>query len=302
MPRVTVVIATYNWSAVLPYSIGSVLDQTFTDFELMVVGDGCTDDSGDVVNRIDDPRVSWLNLPENTRHQSGPNNEAIRRSDSELIAYLGHDDLWLPHHLEVLVRALQPDVGISHGITVQVRPDDTPPYVFPGGDWSYRAGRWLPPTSLLHSRALAVQVGGWRPPWQTGLLESEADLVDRMVAISGRPPTWVREVTSVKLTASWRPDVYRTRPCHEQAAWLVRIRSGETFGHLIGPPEQPMSELRRRAHRAVYWTRRSFGRQSWRRRLHMAEPPVPVPVPDMPGTAEERWRTSRERKGLDAPD
>jgi len=42
-PRVTVIMATYNWATVLPYSIGSVLDQTFTDFELLVIGDGCTD-------------------------------------------------------------------------------------------------------------------------------------------------------------------------------------------------------------------------------------------------------------------
>lgn len=44
-PHVTVIIATYNWSNVLPYAIGSVLGQTMQDFELLVVGDGCTDDS-----------------------------------------------------------------------------------------------------------------------------------------------------------------------------------------------------------------------------------------------------------------
>ena len=41
-PRVTVIVPTYNWSTVLPYSIGSVLRQSFTDFEVFVVGDGCT--------------------------------------------------------------------------------------------------------------------------------------------------------------------------------------------------------------------------------------------------------------------
>ena len=98
-PRVTVIMATYNWSAVLPYSIGSVLRQTFTDFELLVIGDGCTDDSEQVVTSIGDPRVHWINLPRNTRHQSGPNNEGLARARGEFIAYLGHDDLWLPHHL-----------------------------------------------------------------------------------------------------------------------------------------------------------------------------------------------------------
>ena len=55
MPRVTVMIATYNWATVLPYSIGSVLDQTYRDFELLVTGDGCTDESAEVVGRFDDP-------------------------------------------------------------------------------------------------------------------------------------------------------------------------------------------------------------------------------------------------------
>ena len=43
-PRVTVIIPTYNWSTVLPYSIASVIDQTMDDLELWVIGDGCTDD------------------------------------------------------------------------------------------------------------------------------------------------------------------------------------------------------------------------------------------------------------------
>ena len=75
--RVTVIIATYNWANVLPYSIGSVLDQTFTDFELLVIGDGCSDESGKVVEEIEDARVQWHNLPANTGHQSGPNNLGI---------------------------------------------------------------------------------------------------------------------------------------------------------------------------------------------------------------------------------
>src|SRR3954469_5228985 len=107
VPRVTVIIATYNWSNVLPYSIGSVLRQTFTDFELLVVGDGCTDDSEQVVASIDDPRVRWINLSANTRHQSGPNNEGLRQARGMLIAYLGHDDLWLPHHLEAHIKAIE---------------------------------------------------------------------------------------------------------------------------------------------------------------------------------------------------
>ncbi|HKO55667.1 MAG TPA: glycosyltransferase family A protein [Thermoanaerobaculia bacterium] len=82
-PRVTVIMATYNWSSVLPYSIGSALLQTFADFELLVVGDGCTDDSEAVVNARDDRRVRWINLPVNSGHQSTPNNEGLRQARGE---------------------------------------------------------------------------------------------------------------------------------------------------------------------------------------------------------------------------
>lgn len=124
-PLVTVIVATYNWSTVLPYSIGSALRQTFRDFELLVVGDGCTDDSAEVVSALGDPRVRWINLPKNSGHQSGPNNEGLRQARGKIIAYLGHDDLWIPHHLSILIGALDSErADIAHGMMVCVGPED----------------------------------------------------------------------------------------------------------------------------------------------------------------------------------
>src|SRR6266516_614039 len=121
-PSVTVIIPTFNWSSVLPYSIGSVQRQTFTDFEVLVVGDGCTDDSEAVVGRIGDARVRWINLPTNTGHQSGPNNEGLRQARGQFIAYLGHDDLWLPHHLSCLISMLEQGADLAYGMNLWVMP------------------------------------------------------------------------------------------------------------------------------------------------------------------------------------
>jgi glycosyltransferase involved in cell wall biosynthesis len=210
MPRVTVIIPTYNWSTVLPYSIGSVLGQTFTDFELLVIGDGCTDDSEAVVRAIEDPRVQWINLAR-TGHQSGPNNEGIRRARGEFIAYLGHDDLWMPEHLAL---HLGREADFSCSIAALINPDSI--------DCTHpdeRFSRWVPPSSFVHRRSLGIAWRDYRelsdPP--------ERDLVRRIVQ-SGARTAVIPRLTVLKFPASVRRNVYRDRPAHEQAAWLARVR------------------------------------------------------------------------------
>jgi Glycosyl transferase family 2 len=85
-PRVSVIIPTYNRSNVLRHAIASVLRQSFADYELLVVGDGCSDDSAAIVAGFADARIRWINLPVNSGHQSAPNNEGLRQARGELIA------------------------------------------------------------------------------------------------------------------------------------------------------------------------------------------------------------------------
>jgi glycosyltransferase involved in cell wall biosynthesis len=204
---VTVIIPTFNWATVLPFSIGSVLDQTFTDFELLVIGDGCTDDSAAVVRACaaGDARVQWHNLAENGRSQAGPNNEGLRRGTGEYVAYLGHDDLWLPRHLEGLVAVLERGPTIVRSRVVQVNPE-APPFAVPAREWRYTPGEWIPPTCVAHRREVALDVGGWRFPADTGQLDPESDLWARVAAAFGTP-LLVPQHTSVKLPAAYRRNV-----------------------------------------------------------------------------------------------
>src|SRR5207244_13390487 len=118
-PSVTGIIPTYKWSSVWPYSIGSVLRQTVTDFEVLVVGDGCTDESEAVVRGVGDPRVKWINLATNTGHQSEPNNEGLRQARGQYIAYLGHVDLWLANDLSCLISAFRQGADLAYGIRLR---------------------------------------------------------------------------------------------------------------------------------------------------------------------------------------
>lgn len=219
-PRVTAIIATYNWSSVLRYSVRSALRQTFPDFELLVVGDGCTDDSEQVVAAFGDPRVRWINLPSNTGHQSGPNNEGLRQARGELIAYLGHDDLWLPHHLASVIEAIdRTRADVAYSLALNVGPDGSAWPVVP----QPQRGSFSSPLCMVHRRRVTEELGGWRE-YRTLPDPPDVELWRRALA-AGCAFAFVPRLTGIKFPASWRRDVYRTRPCHEQAAWLARIES-----------------------------------------------------------------------------
>jgi glycosyltransferase involved in cell wall biosynthesis len=227
-PSVTVIIPTYNWSSVLPYSIGSVLRQTFTDFEVLVVGDGCTDDSEAVVGRIGDSRVKWINLPTNTGHQSEPNNEGLRQARGQFIAYLGHDDLWLPHHLSCLVSALKRGADLAYGTTLLLLEGANGYHRWCGPAYEkYQSGMSIPPTSVVHRRSITDDVGGWRHYRELDA-DPDTDLWRRAYTANYRF-AFVPRLTAIKFPAVARPDVYKIRPCHEQADWSKRIQNEDDF-------------------------------------------------------------------------
>ena len=112
MPKVSVIIPTYNYGRFLGEAIQSVLDQTFADFDLIVVDDGSTDNTREVVASFKDDRIRYI-YQEN-RGVSAARNAAIWDSKGEHIAFLDADDVWLPEKLELQVKVLdsRPEVAI----------------------------------------------------------------------------------------------------------------------------------------------------------------------------------------------
>ncbi len=103
-PKVSIICATYNRAHVLSYAIRSVLASTFTDWELIIVGDACTDDTERIIAAFEEPRVSFENLPTNSGGQGAPNNRGLEKANGDYIFFLNHDDLYLADHIE---KALQ---------------------------------------------------------------------------------------------------------------------------------------------------------------------------------------------------
>jgi glycosyltransferase involved in cell wall biosynthesis len=108
----SVVIPLYNKERHIARAIQSVLNQSYGDFELVVVDDGSTDGGAHVVEAISDPRIRLVH--EENAGASAARNRGIAESRADLIALLDADDEWLPDHLETLRRlsAEYPNCGI----------------------------------------------------------------------------------------------------------------------------------------------------------------------------------------------
>jgi glycosyltransferase involved in cell wall biosynthesis len=105
MPKVSVVIPTRNRSHFLKAAIQSVLNQTFQDFEVIVVDDASMDRTGEVVQSFTDPRIRYIRH-ETNKGQGVTRNDGINRASGEDVALLDDDDEWLPEKLEKQVRLL----------------------------------------------------------------------------------------------------------------------------------------------------------------------------------------------------
>jgi len=112
MPQVSIIIPTYNRADLVGHAIESVLEQTYADWELIVVDDGSEDDTRDVVARYTDPRIQYI-YQEN-RKLPGARNTGIRASTGEYVAFLDSDDRFLPDKLEAQVASIadRADVGL----------------------------------------------------------------------------------------------------------------------------------------------------------------------------------------------
>lgn len=255
-PTVSVLIATYNKRGALQHAIDSVLWQTFGDFELWVIGDGCSDDTAELLASYTDPRVHWHNLPANSGYQSAPHNEGLRRARGRYVAYLNHDDVWLPDHLERLVATLEgSDADIAYSILEWVLSwrenyADIPAYPIAP----------LPPeaSATMHRRALIDEIGYWKTPQEVYSVPRAEFL--RRAQFAGKRFVLVPRLTVLKFGA----ESTDYRAAGRQMEYMARVRREPDFAHaelaalLVRAQhelERPLS-LRRLRQQLLYAVRR----------------------------------------------
>lgn len=118
MSTISVVVPAYNSQSTILETIDSVLEQTFTDFELIVINDGSTDRTLKLLETVQDKRLKIYSYPNGGLPAA--RNRGIVRATGEFISFIDADDLWTPDKLELQLQALQtnPQAGVAYSWTI----------------------------------------------------------------------------------------------------------------------------------------------------------------------------------------
>lgn len=234
MPSFSVIMATYNRGRHILPSIQSVLRQSYQDFELIVVGDGCTDDTADVVVSVASPQIRWLNLAERGGSQSFPNNAGVEISRGRYIAYIGHDDIWMPDHLsaldELYRREPQLDFAVSGALFHGPRASNFRLVTGMFSDSSAAFEHFFPPSSFSHRRDVTDRIGPWLDPYKI-VPPVDAEFLLR-AANAGMMFASTQRISVQKFAAGHRYLSYLRHTSDEQERMVQRMSRAEFEGYL----------------------------------------------------------------------
>ena len=154
---VSIVLPTYNRAAQIGRAIASVMAQSHSRWELIVVDDASTDNTCTVVQSFADPRIFLVRLPFNCGSPMRPRNVGLQLARGDYLAYIDDDNTWRPQHLERLLAAMatHPDAAGAYGGKAHHLPDGSVEEIC-------RPDQGIDTQDGLHTRAaLALVPEGW---------------------------------------------------------------------------------------------------------------------------------------------
>ena len=209
-PKVSVIIPAYNSAKYLPEAIASVWSQTYTDYEIIVINDGSTDNTSEAMAPFLE-RVRYFE--QQNQGVSATRNRGIYLARGELIAFLDADDIFMPHKLQqqVATFAAQPKLGIVNSGFRIITEEGKPvidierwhkiPHLTPD---IWLLHKPVLPSAMMFRRDWLIEVEGFDCRF---FASEDVDLVLRMVA-KGCPTTWLKEIVVYyrqhQSSASWR--------------------------------------------------------------------------------------------------
>jgi teichuronic acid biosynthesis glycosyltransferase TuaG len=237
-PLVSVVTGTFNKAAYVRQTVESVLAQTFSDFEYLVVDDRSTDGTREILHAFGD-RICLVEREANSGVPGIPRNQGVLASRGKYIAFLDADDLWDPEKLESQVAFMEahPEIPFSHtgcrvidasGVELRVRHEGALP---PTGN-CFKAllnHCWVTTSTVMLRRSLSEQMGGMLEDvqWRTG------EDYEYYMRIAARHPMGLLE----GVLASYRSQGAGESVSQESCNWKGMPEYVPVLIHLLEHPE-----------------------------------------------------------------
>lgn len=232
-PRVSVLLPAYNEPVLVHRAISSVLEQTYTDYELLVVDDGSRQETARALQRwVAHPRVRVLTNAANLG-LPGTLNRGLRECRGSLVARIDQDDWCAPTRLERQVAVFDANPATVLCATGYIRVSPTgshvatisPPLTHAALAAGMLAGNRLPHSGVMYSRDAALSVGGYDEAWYPA---EDYDLWLRLLQVGE-----YRGVASAEVYYSHNPEgISRTRA--EEQAERARLRAARYRAGLLG--------------------------------------------------------------------
>ncbi len=207
-PKVSVIVPTVNRPKMLKNAVQSILGQTFQDFEIIVVNDA-GENVGSIIQSFNDRRIQYISHLQN-KGLAATRNTGIRNAKGKYIAYLDDDDVFLPNHLETLVRFLEgnPEFKVAYTDAFRVHQNKiNGDYVPVARDLPYSRdfdpveilfGNYIPVLCILHHKKILDEIGLFD---ETLTTHEDWDL---WIRISRKYPFY--HIKQVTCEFSWRED------------------------------------------------------------------------------------------------
>lgn len=168
--EVSIVLTTYQRPQMLKRALKSIVTQSFSNFELIIVDDGSVDETDEIVEQFKerDPRIKYIKLPKNSGSHSLPKNEGTRAATAPVICYFDDDNVMMRDHVNVLYKAYKKAPhDVVYGINLNIddtgrspaRPGHMVNINHPSANINDR--NFIDTNSVLVKKATIEKIGGW---------------------------------------------------------------------------------------------------------------------------------------------
>lgn len=244
-PQISILLPTHNKADLLKFAIHSILAQTFQDFEVLIVGDGCTDHTAQVIEEFNDPRLIWFDLPKAPNFGYANRNFVLRQARGDLIAFMAHDDLWMTDHLEGLIPLFDDKrIEIAYSQPLWVIPKGMlAPGYFNIEEPSTLAfymerGSRIPAACFMHRKDCLEKYGYWNDQLSKG---ADYDMWKRIIKGGGYDNfAYLDHPTCLHFKAGWHNKSYDRS--HHIPSWVRLFKSGQMPQTLRIPISDEVSE------------------------------------------------------------